>query len=104
LGAAAGHTQNFQFSPDPPPEDWWAKLDTTKVDTTREELSEQKLVKVEVTSAERTSSGMIIVEWDNKTIRLNSTAVDRIERSGGHIYIWIWEKAYESEFANNEQE
>ena len=93
IGAAIGYTQHYRFSADPPPEGWIAG-----VNIIGDEQSEQKLVRVEVKSAERKKAGRINIQWKDKKIRLSESDVDRIERIGEKIYIWVPEDVYEKEF------
>ena len=94
-GAAVGHTNYYRFSSEPPPEDWRAEIDAAG----DEPDAEPVLIRVEVSSLERTATGMILVRWQDRTIRLNETDIQKIERQGEKVSIWIGDDLYESEFA-----
>jgi len=94
FGASIGHTNYYQFSSETPPQEWWAKIDTTRY----EDKTEPNLIQMEVTSAEHTPSGMILIHWRDKTIRLDGSKVQRVERQGEKVTISIYNNVYENKF------
>jgi predicted neutral ceramidase superfamily lipid hydrolase len=59
---------------------------------------EQNLVRVRVQSVQRARNGLFVIESNNETKRLSASDVNKIQRVGEQVFIWITDEIYHHKF------